>query len=187
MAGFIPRKTLRGDTTGAIKPFLIENSATITLGDDVDVTAGYVGLTGASARSMGVVVGFYRLVGGKPIALGTDAARGYTATRSGNAGVFGSDTVVAASDNVTVDKIGTFVCIDPEMEYYNDADGSLTQAVVGTYFNNVSASDQIGASTTTTFHESNATSQWILLTVNPDNDADASKGIFKKVKSQLVG
>jgi len=190
MAGYIPRRTLRGDTTGAVKDFLIENSATITLGDDVDVTAGYVGLTGASARSMGVVIGFFRDLGnGKKIALGTDAARGYAATRSGNAGVFGSDTVVAESDNVTVDKIGVKVCIDPEMEYYNDANTTvaLTQAHVGTYFNNVSASDQIDSNTSAVFDESDATEQWILLEVDPDNDADTSKGVFKKVKSQLVG
>lgn len=188
MAGFFPRRTLRGDTTGVMADFLIENSATITLGDDVDVTAGYAGLTGASARSMGVVLGFYRQLGdGQKIALSANAASGYTGTRSGNAGVIGSDTFAAASDNVTVSKVGVRVCIDPDMLYYNDSDGSLTQAMVGTYFNNVSGSDQIAASTTTTFHESNATSQWILMEWDPDNDGDASKGIFKKVKHQLVG
>lgn len=188
MAGYFPRRTLRGDTTGAMADFLIENSATITLGDDVDVTAGYAGLTGASARGMGVVLGFYKeLSNGGKISLSANAAGTFTGTRSGNAGVIGSDTFVAASDNQTVDKVGVRVCIDPDMLYYNDSDGSLTQALVGTYFNNLSASDQINAGSTTTFNESAATSQWILMEWDPDNDADASKGIFKKVKGQLVG
>lgn len=188
MAGYFPRRTLRGDTTGAMMDFLIENSATITLGDDVDVTAGYAGLTGATARGMGVVLGFYReLSNGGKIALSANAAGTVTGTRSGNAGVIGSDTYVAASDNVTVDKVGVRVCVDPDMLYYNDSDGSLSQALVGTYFNNVAASDQISASSTAVFDESNATEQWILLEWDPDNDADASKGIFKKVKHQLAG
>jgi hypothetical protein len=191
MAGFYPYRTLRGDTTGATKDFLIENSATITLGDDVDVTAGYAGLTGASARSMGIVIGFYRDLGnGQKISLSANAAGTLsTGVRSGNQGVTGSDTFVAGSDNVTIDKVGVTVVIDPEMEYYNDANATaaLTAAKVGTYFNNVSASDQIDSNTSAVFDESDATEQWILLEINPHNDGDTSKGIFKKVKSQLVG
>lgn len=191
MAGYIPYKTLRGDTTGAIMPFLIENSATITLGDDVDVTAGYAGLTGSSARSMGIVVGFYReLANGKRIALGANAAGTLsTGVRSGNHGAIGSDTFVAGSDNVTVDKVGVNVIVDPEMLYYNDADATaaLTAAKVGTYFNNVAASDQIDSNTSAVFDESDATEQWILMQIDPFKDGDTSKGVWKKVKSQLVG
>ena len=190
MAGFFPRRTLRGDTTGAMADFLIGNSATITLGDDIDVTAGFVTLTGASARSMGIVLGFYReLATGQKISLSANAAGTVTGTRSGNQGVIGSDTYVAASDNQTVDKVGCRVCIDPDMLYYNDADTTvaLTTAHVGTYFNNLSASDQIDSNTSAVFDEANATEQWILMEIDPDNDADTSKGVWKKVKHQLVG
>lgn len=188
MAGFHPFRTEGGATGGEVRDFIIENSATITIGDDVDVTAGYVGLTGATARSMGIVQGFVKDLGnGTRVPLDQDAAGSISATRSGNAGVVGSDTVAVASDNQTVDKIMARVVIDPSMEYYNDADGSLTQAMIGTYFNNVSASDQISQSSSAVFDEANATEQWILMQIDPFNDGDASKGIFRKVKSQLAG
>lgn len=182
MAGFYPFRKEGGSTGGEERDFIIENSATITLGDTVDVTAGYAGLVGQTARVMGVVVGFVRDIGqGSPIALGADASSGYTGTRTGNAGVIGSDTYVAASDNQTVDKVMVRVVIDPHMEYYNDANGSLTQAMIGTYFDQVAASDQIDAASTTTY-----SAQFVLMKIDPFNDGDASKGIFRLVESQLT-
>ncbi len=182
MAGFFPFRTEGGATGGEVREFIIENSATITLGDTVDVTAGFAGLVGATARIMGVVNSFAKTTTeGSSIALDTDAAGTNTGTRSGNAGVVGSDTFVAASDNQTVDKVLVKVLVDPSMEYFNDADDSLTQAMIGTYFDQVATSDQIDVATSTTF-----SAQMILMKIDPFRDADASKGIFRIVESQLT-
>ena len=182
MAGFTPFRKEGGATQGEMRAFIIENSATITLGDMVDVTAGFAGLAGAGTRVMGCVVGLVRDIGqGSPVALGTDAASGFTGSRTGNAGSIGSDTYAAASDNETVDKVMAYVVIDPKMEYYNDADGSLAQAQIGTYYDLLAASDQIDQSTTTTY-----SAQMVLMAIDPFNDGDASKGIFRVVEHQLT-
>lgn len=186
MAGFTPYRTISGKTGGEVRDFIIDNSKTITLGDAVDVTAGYADLTGATGRSMGVVVGLVRDIGGdQRVPLDQDAAGTVGGTRSGNAGVIGSETYVSASDNTTVDKVLARVIVDPNMEYYNDADGSLAQADIGTYHDLVAASDQIDQDTGSTGQEGDNTNGWILLEIDPHNDGDASKGIFKNVKSQL--
>lgn len=182
MAGFYPYRTEGGQTGGEVRDFIVENSATITLGDVVDVTAGYANLAGATARVMGVVIGLIKDIGGgQRVPLDQDASGSVSGTRSGNAGVVGSETYVAASDNATVDKVMARVIIDPHMEYYNDADGDLAQAQVGTYYDLVAASDQIDQSSTTTY-----SAQFILMEIDPHNDNDASKGIFRLVESQLT-
>lgn len=182
MPGFFPYRTLGGQTGGEVWDFIIENSATITLGDMVDVTAGYANIAGAAARIMGVVVGIgKKLENGQVVPLDQDAAGSVSGTRSGNAGNIGSETYAAASDNATVDKVVARVIIDPQMTYYNDADGALAQAQVGTYYELLAASDQVDQSETTTY-----SAQLILLEIDPHNDSDASKGIFKIVESQLT-
>jgi hypothetical protein len=184
MAGFYPYRTTGGQTGGEVYDFIIEDSATITIGDAVDLVAGYIGLTGtgADARSIGVVLGFGKLLdNGEVVPLDQDAAGSVSGTRSGNAGVPGSETYVAASDNITVDQVTARVIVDPNMQYYNDASGTLTQAMVGTYFDMLSTSDQIDISTTATY-----SAHFILLERDPFNDADLSKGIFKLVEHQLT-
>lgn len=182
MAGFYPYRTISGQTGGEVRDFIIENNATITLGDMVDVTAGYAGLAGAGNRIMGCVSGLVKDIGGgQRVPLDQDASGSVSGTRSGNAGVVGSDTYDAAADNQSSDKVMARVIIDPYMEYYNDADDDLDQAQVGTYYDLVSDSDQVDKDTTTTH-----SAQVILLEIDPHNDSDDSKGIFKVVESQLT-
>lgn len=187
MAGFTPYRTEGGATGGDQRDFIIENSATITIGDAIDVTAGFSGLSGASTRSMGVVVGFVKDIGqARRVPLDQDASGSVTGTRSGNAGVVGSDTYVAASDNQTVDTVMARTQIDPSMEYFNDADGTLAQAQIGTYYDLLAASDQIDQSSTTTGAEGSNNTGWILMEIDPFNDSDVSTGIFRNAKSQLA-
>lgn len=182
MAGFYPYRHLAGTTGGALQDFIIENSATVTLGDAVDVAAGYANRVAAGDRIMGVAVGFGRqLSNGEVVPLDQDAAGTFTATRSGNAGVLNSETVVVASDNATVDKIVARVQIDPNMTYFNDADDTLTQAMIGRYFDLNSDADDADVATEAAF-----SAQVILLEIDPHNDADVSKGVFKIVESQLT-
>ncbi len=185
MAGFYPYRTLGGQTGGDERDFIIEDSATLTLGDTIDVTAGYAGQAANSTRVMGVCIGFVvDIGGGRRVPIDQDASGTLTGTHSGNSGVVGSETYVTAADNITVDQIMARVQVDPMMEYYNDADSTLTQAEVGTYFDTDSDGAQITGAGTTGAEGSNNTG-WILTEIDPHNDSDLSKGIFLNTKSQL--
>ena len=70
------------------------------------------------------------------------------------------------------------------MEYFNDADSTLTQAEIGTYFDTVAGGDQITGAGATATEGSNNTA-WILMEIDPFNDADLSLGIFRIAKTQL--
>ncbi len=185
MAGFYPYRTVGGNTGGDERDFIIEDSATITLGDAIDVTAGYAGQCANSERPMGVCTGFVVNIGqDRRVPIDQDASGTLTGTHSGNAGVIGSETYVTAADNITVDQIMARVQLDPMMEYYNDADSTLTQAEVGTYFDTTSDGDQITGAGATATEGSNNTG-WILTEIDPFNDSDASKGVFLIAKTQL--
>lgn len=175
MAGFFPRKNLAGAEEATIrqeKNLIIANSKTITIGDAVALSSGFVDLVGAGNRVLGIVTGFVDK-NGLPV---NHARKSHAATISGSGN---SLTVVTASNNQTVDQIRAVVCTDPNVLYYNDADDSLAQAQVGTYYDVVAASDQIDQSTTST------TGQFVLLEIDPDGDADASKGLFKIAEHAL--
>jgi len=179
MAGFYPYRTQGGQTGGETRDFIIADSATITLGDAVDLTSGYVTPADTGDRLLGVVVGLVQDKGnGQVVSLDLDAAGSNSATHSGNHGVIGSETVVVASDNTTVDKIMARVNIDTHQEYYNDADGNLSgDAEIGCYFDIIDE-DQIDESTGVSNGHSTA-AQFILVERDPHNDSDASKGIFR--------
>lgn len=183
MAGFYPYRSTVGLSGGEEYDFIIEGVATaITLGDAVDVAAGYAGRCAAGDRIMGVVVGFGKqLSNGEVVPLDHPGAGSVTGTRAGNAGVIGSDTYTPATDNTTVDKVTARVLVDPNMQYYNDADDTLTQAMIGRYFDHNSDPDDVDVAT-----EAAYSAQWILMEIDPHNDADVSKGIFKLVESQLT-
>ncbi len=185
MAGFTPYRTEGGQTGGDNRDFIIEDSATLTIGDAIDVTAGYAGVCVNSERPIGVLLGFVKDIGqDRRVPLDQDASGSVSGTRSGNAGVVGSETYVSASNNITVDKVMARVQLDQKMEYFNDADSTLTQAEVGTYFDTVAGGDQITGAGATATEGSNNTA-WILMEIDPFNDADLSLGIFRIAKTQL--
>lgn len=179
MAGFQFRRTEAGQTAGELREFIIANSQTITIGDMVTVTSGFATLALAGNRIVGCVIGLKKDLGnGNTVPLGLDAAGTISGIRSGNAGVVGSDTVAAASNNQTVDKVVAVLNVDQLAEYYNDASGDLTTAELGKYFDIVAASDQIDQSTATNTYSA----QMVCTRLNPDGDNDLSKGIFRIVE-----
>jgi len=179
MAGFNFRRTEGGQTAGELRPFTIANSQTITIGDMVTLVSGFSTLALAGVRIVGCVVGFKKDLGNNQLVpLGLDASGTISGTRSGNAGVVGSDTVAVASNNQTVDKVVAMVMVDPQAEYYNDSNGTLTTANTGQYFDIVAASDQIDQATATNTYSA----QMVCVKINPDNDSDLSKGIFRVVE-----
>lgn len=166
MAGFFYRKHMLGLTTGACAEFIIANSQTITVGDSIKLSSGYATLALAAGPTMGVVLG---IVDPNGINIDGEAAD-VDGTVSGSGQTL---TYVAASDNATSKMVKVQVMCDPFALFYNDADGSLTQAYVGTFFDVVAASDQIDQSSTTT------SGNWQLIELDPDGDSDASKGLFR--------
>lgn len=181
MAGFDPRRTESGDSTGEVRDFIQTDSSTLTLGDATRMTGGagdqYLALVAAGNRVLGVLVGFVDQNGLPLVAQHVTDVDG---TQSGTAGLIGSETYVAAADNEATAEVKGRVIIDPREEYFNDADGDLTTGDVGLYYNVVAASDQIDQS-----EESATTGQFILLERDPDRDSDASKGIFRVAESAL--
>jgi hypothetical protein len=180
MAGFYPFKT-EGNTAGQAQDFIIANSQTISAGEMVRLSSGFINTNGATNRALGVCIGFVKDLGnGQRVPLDQDAAGSVTGTRSGNAGVIGSDTYAAAADNQTVDKVMARVIVDKEMEYYNDASDTLTTAHLGTYFDINAGSDQVDVATQTGTYSAVV----VLTKLDPHFDNDVSKGIFKIVEHQ---
>lgn len=169
MAGFRPRRAEGGHNSGEHRDFILKNSETFTVGDQVVLTSGFVALS-TTDRPIGVIDGFVDSAG---LPLSAQHAVAHGGTYSGTPGTVGSETLATASNNQTVAKIRGRIVVDHRQEFYNDANGSLTQAMVGQYFSSTN-SDQINAST-----NSNSALVWVLTDIDPDSDGDASKGIFK--------
>ena len=73
------------------------------------------------------------------------------------------------------------VYTDPNLIFYNDSDGTLAQTDVGKVYR-TTASKKIDQSTGAV----NTAYAFVLVGVDPDGDADASKGLFKIYRSQLA-
>lgn len=165
MAGF----ELRGHMLGAQNPMtydcLITNSQSVGVGDAVVLSGGYVLRASAAGRIWGIVVG---IVDAKGIDLDN--------TKDSLDGTWVSSTKVytAGDDNVTDDKIKAKVVADPFAIFYNDSDGSLT------------AADDWMLHDLASYRQASATEvavgsggQLQLIGRDPDNDADASKGLWR--------
>lgn len=176
---FYPRRAQGGDPKGEVRDFIVTNSQTIALGDMVVLTSGFALRASAGGRIVGCAVGFVRDLGNNQrVPLDQSASGTITGTRTGNAGVIGSDTYAAASSNQTVDKVMVRVLVDPQMEYLNTASSTLTTAMVGQYFDLVSGATQVDVATNT-----NTYSAQVLLTrLDPDNDASVTKGLFRIIE-----
>lgn len=173
MAGFTARRNEGGHSSGEQRHFIIKNSAVLSVGEAVNFDAGYIDSIGTTERVLGVVEGFVDKNG---LPLVAQHVTGSDFSYTGNPG---SETVTVASDNATVSQVKAVVNIDPRQEYYNDADDSLTAAHLGTYFDTNSGGLQIDVATT------GSSGQFILMERDPDNDGDASKGIFRIAEHAL--
>ena len=98
-----------------------------------------------------------------------------------------SKTITGTSSSATVG-----VYCDPNITYYNDADDDLAQADVGKIYKTVVASgkmkiDESEAADISTGASCTASAEYafILVERDPDDDGDASKGLFKPYNSQL--
>lgn len=91
-----------------------------------------------------------------------------------------------AAETVTGDSSSTEVGVycDPNMTYYNDADGDLASADVGAIYCCTTTGNQIDQSSAETVLDY-TTYPFILVGTNPDGDQDHSKGLFKPYQTYL--
>src|SRR3990167_1931840 len=117
---FEPKQSLYGSEIPVGLQFLIENSATVRIGDFVRLsTAGTVKRVGVGSPILGRVSGIVSEEGINIFK--TLGAPAVTGTKTGD------ETYGAASDNATVDKVKAQVVLDPagSLLFYNDSDDTL--------------------------------------------------------------
>ena len=166
MAGFEYRGQINGAQNPILENLIIGNSVTVTVGDAVLLTTGFVALgTSSSVGIYGIVVG---IVNDKGLDLDSAKADTYDGTWTSS-----SKTYVATADNQTDKKIRAVVCPDPMALWYNDSSGTLTTAMLKQHFK-LTDEDQIDQGTNTA-----AVGQFQLWKLDPDADADASKGLWR--------
>ena len=171
--GFWYKKNLSPNVEDPMRlEFLIANSeGPLTIGDAVQLTSGYLTIAATTEVVLGILEGFVDK-NGKNIFTNTVSVLG---TKSGD------DTYTAASSNATVDMVRGVVNIDPNALFYNEADSTLTQAEVGTFFDTTATADQVTSTGSTL-----AQFQLIeLVTVNDDGTSEDSAGLFRISESQL--
>lgn len=154
----------------------LDNSATLTIGDLVRVnTSGFLELAINTEVCAGVLTGFSDNSGDAKSG-GINPLSTFYVNDTG-ATLTPDDTVVTASNNTTRAKylLGE-VQLDPAgiALYYNDADGDFTVANLFQFFDVVAGADQVSQSSA-----SDANGQVQLIEIDPDNDGDASKGLFR--------
>ncbi len=156
---------------------LIANSTTLKIGQMARVnTSGLVVPAGVGNAILGVVVG---LIDNSGIPVNAFQYTGNTGhTNSGD------DTVVTASDNATRAKAvyAEVMVAQESILFYNDASGNLAQTNLFQLFDLGSTSDQADQGTA-----SDTSGQLQLIQLDPDNDGDLSKGLFRVAEPQLVG
>lgn len=181
--GFYRYKNLSGTDAASTIDVRVANSVTLDLGDAVRVnTSGFLDTADAGETVAGILQGFKVITAGNvdgvnPFSLGADVT-GLTLTDDYR-------IAVSASNQTRTDAylVGV-VEIDPagSILYYNDADEDLDATDDFAYFDVVSGSEgQIDASTV-----SNANGQFQLVSRDPDNDGNASKGLFRINESQFT-
>lgn len=156
---------------------LIANSTTLKIGQMARInTSGLVVPAGAGNPILGLVVGMIDNDGTPVNAFQYGGATGHTDS--------GDDTVVTASDNATRARaVYAEVMVATEsMLFYNDSDDTLAQTNLLQMFDLESTSDRVDVATA-----SDTSGQLQLVQLDPDNDDDVSKGLFRVSEPQLVG
>ncbi len=174
--GFDFRKTFNGLEHPGTQDFILAASATVKIGDLARVnTSGYLVRAETGTSPIGVLVGIVDQNGinvFSPRASGTTGSTltpdDQIATSSTNT----SDATRKLKGQVIVDVSGT--CI-----FYNDADTTLAQTNLLQFF------DVANGNQVTVGSASDANGQVQCIGIDPDGDADVSKGLFRINESQF--
>ena len=164
MAGFELRGHLLGSESPVVTEMIIVNSATVVVGDAVNVSAGFVQRATAGSKVLGIAAA---IVSEKGIDLDNAPAADFDGTWTSS-----SATYVAAADNQTDKKVKVKIIADPYALFYNDSAGDLANADEKLFLDLVSATQIADAN-------AGSTGQFQLWKRDPDGDADASKGLWR--------
>lgn len=175
ITGFRFAGNLAGRTSGITRAFTIGNSKTITIGDMVILSSGYIQLADANTPIMGVVVG---IVDKNGINMdNSNVPKEGTWTSS-------THTVITDSDNTTSEGVKALVDIDPFSLWSGETDNSNTDGqsrLAGCYTDITAASDQADDDTA-------ATGQGQLFIWGADPDPSATyRNIYSIAQHQLWG
>lgn len=171
------RKNLLG-ATSAPTPLkvLVANSTTVKLGQMARInTAGLAVPAGVGDAILGPIVGIVDNDNIPVNAFGYTGATGHTNT--------GDDTVATASNNSSRARaVYVEICVGLEsILFYNDASGALAQSNLFQFFDLDSDADQVDQGTA-----SDTSGQVQLIQLDPDEDGDTSKGLFRVSEPQLL-
>jgi len=181
--GFFFKKSLNpGLSNPATLEVILANSAALTIGDAVAFSSGYLGGAAADVAILGILVGFI-----------TDKGENIFKTKETLGGTkSGDDTYTADSDNTTVDKVKGVVYIDPMALFFGYANGAITAAMVGQWFNGAVTDgtyvDSVEYSTAQGAY-STGTQQFQLIervTTLGDGSSSTTAGLFRIGRSQLL-
>lgn len=175
--GFQFKKNLAGRSTGIRVRKIITGSQTITIGDAVAPSSGFISLVGAGNKVAGIVTGFYDAQGRVLDSPQADYDGTYTK------GGIGVGTYVAASDNTTDHKVEAEIDVDPMSVYSVKPDGTIATTtgsnLYGYYIDVPAASDQTDEDT------ASATSgQFFIWGVDPD---DSTKHLVSIAENKNQG
>jgi len=163
MAGFSYRKSLITKDEPTLLYFIIDNSDTITIGDAIMInTDGHAVVATAGEEVAGIAA---QVVDKNGIAIDPDSGT--------------TDTWTVASDNETsaMKKVG--IIMSPFALFSNDSSGTLATTNLMQFF------DLTDEDTINQGSASDASGQFQLVGLDPDNDGDASKGLFRIAESML--
>lgn len=155
---------------------LVANSQQIKVGQMARVnTAGLAVPVGVGDAILGPIVGIVDNDNIPVNAFGYTGATGHTDS--------GDDTVTTASDNSSRAR-AVYAEIAVALEsilFYNDASDTLAQTNLFQFFDLDSTADQVDVATA-----SDTSGQVQLIQLDPDEDGDASKGLFRVSEPQLL-
>ena len=171
--GFRLEKSLVGIDSPPVLEYIITNSATITLGDAIEIIddAGYANVADADDKVAGVAVGVVTTNGISVFGHGAPTTDGT---------VTGDDTFTAASDNKTDQQVKVQIVYPNDSLFYNEADSALTAAEVGRYFALTATGDQV----TGTGDGTARTCQLVQILTLAGGPNSGGEGLFRFSRSQ---
>ena len=173
MAGFFHRQRAGEQSPGSVS-LVIANSETITVGGAVRMSSGYVAAATAGTKVLGICIGIVNKDG-----INLDNANTSTFDGTWTPGAYGTANYAAASDNATDKQVKAIVVYDKNTLWKNDAAGDLTAAQLMGFFN-LSTATQMAA-----FVTGEVAGQFQLMQLDPDNEGNASQGLFKIAESVI--
>ena len=170
MAKFDFVKHLLGADSPITTKAIIASSETITVGDAVKNSSGYIAACDANDRILGIVVG---IVDQNGIDLDNTSADNFDGTWTKS-----TKTYIASADNATDKKVSVLVAMDPYAVFENEADADLTAAMRFSFFSLVDE-DQVDGDT-----NSATVGEMMLWELDPREREDAAFGGFRLVSWQ---